>query len=189
VQDHRFLHLALLFSRTVVYFIKPDAVQSMAFSRLCPAVTVECGKVGQLHSIGHALEFVEAALHLDHFPEHKVASQDYDLFHTVATVKVPESVSFSFGTDGEELLFSPDLDHLNFRELPSGTLLAQAKSGNARLEAWDERGEDVAERFFSNDNGSLKTRLPVMPSMLTLNEEVIRQDCLCYLMERLPAIN
>jgi hypothetical protein len=48
---------------------------------------------------------------------------------------------------------------------------------------------DVAERFFSNDNGSLKTRLPVMPSMLTLNEEVIRQDCLCYLMERLPAIS
>jgi succinylglutamate desuccinylase len=24
-----------------------------------------------------------------------------------------------------------------------------------------------------------------MPSMLTLNERVIRQDCLCYLMERL----
>ncbi len=189
VQDHRFLHLALLFSRTVVYFIKPDAVQSMAFSQLCPAVTVECGKVGQQHSIGHALEFVEAALHLDHFPDNKVAPQDYDLFHTVATVKVPESVSFSFGSDGEELLFSTDLDHLNFRELPSGTLLAQAKSVRARLEAWDESGMDVAERFFSNDNGSLKTRLPVMPSMLTLNEEVIRQDCLCYLMERLPAIS
>jgi hypothetical protein len=24
----------------------------------------------------------------------------------------------------------------------------------------------------------------VMPSMLTLNTDVIRQDCLCYLMER-----
>ncbi len=189
VQDHRFLHLALLFSRTVVYFIKPDAVQSMAFSALCPAVTVECGKVGQQHSTGHALEFVEAALHLDHFPDHKVAAQDYDLFHTVATVKVPEGVSFGFASSGEDLLFSPDLDHLNFRELPTGTLLAQINRNGARLEAWDEEGRDVAERFFSNENDSLKTCLPVMPSMLTLNKEVIRQDCLCYLMERLPAID
>ena len=188
VQDHRFLHLALLFSRTVVYFITPDAVQSMAFSALCPSVTVECGKVGQQHSIGHALEFVEAALHLDHFPQHKVAPQDYDLFHTVATVKVPPSVSFGFAPQGGDLAFSQDLDHLNFRELPGGTFLAQLHSESARLEAWDEAGDDVAERFFTNDNGTLKTRLPVMPSMLTLNEEVIRQDCLCYLMERLPAV-
>ena len=188
VQGHRFLHLATLFSRTVVYFTCPDAVQSMAFSKLCPAVTVECGKVGERRSVEHALEFVEAALHLDHFPEHAVSPQDYDLFHTVATVKVPESVSFDFGQNRAELQFSPDLDHLNFRELPSGTLLAQANGEQARLEAWDEAGMDVAERFFLNDQGSLKTRLPVMPSMLTLNEEVIRQDCLCYLMERLPAI-
>jgi hypothetical protein len=26
----------------------------------------------------------------------------------------------------------------------------------------------------------------VMPAMLTRDERVIRQDCLCYLMERLP---
>ena len=26
---------------------------------------------------------------------------------------------------------------------------------------------------------------PVMPAMLTLDERVIRQDCLCYFMERL----
>ncbi|MEN8169842.1 MAG: M14 family metallopeptidase [Pseudomonadota bacterium] len=189
VRDHRFLHLAILFSRTVVYFISPDAVQSMAFSKLCPAVTVECGKVGLRHSTEHALEFVEAALHLDHFPDHPVSSHDYELFHTVATVKVPESISFGFEPQGGELAFSPDLDHLNFRELPSGTLLAQLHSESARLEAWDEAGEDVSERFFVNDSGSLKTRLPLMPSMLTLNEEVIRQDCLCYLMERLPALS
>ncbi len=188
VQNHRFLYLATLFSRTVVFFTTPDAVQSMAFSTLCPAVTVECGKVGQSRSTEHALQFVESALHLDHFPEHKVADHDYDLFHTVATVKVPESVEFGFVPREDGLSFPSDLDHLNFRELPSGTLLATVNTGGARLEAWDEAGADVAERFFINDNGSLKTRLPVMPSMLTLNEEVIRQDCLCYLMERLPAI-
>jgi len=29
-------------------------------------------------------------------------------------------------------------------------------------------------------------RTPIMPSMLTVNERAIRQDCLCYLMERYP---
>jgi hypothetical protein len=61
-------------------------------------------------------------------------------------------------------------------------------SAGARLEAWDEAGKDVAESYFERENGLLFTRLPVMPSMLTLNEEVIRQDCLCYLMERLPPV-
>ena len=39
VIDNRFLHLAALFSRTVVYFLRPLGVQSMALAKLCPAVT------------------------------------------------------------------------------------------------------------------------------------------------------
>jgi succinylglutamate desuccinylase len=188
VLQQPFLQLATLFSRTIVYFTKPDAVQSMAFSKLCPAVTVECGKAGLSHNTEHAMAFVEGALHLDHFPEHPVASTDYELYHTVATVKVPPAQHFSFSDQGADLLFPGDLDHMNFRELPAGTELARVGSQRARLEAWNESGEDVAERYFDMRNGQLTTLLPVMPSMLTLNEEVIRQDCLCYLMERLPPI-
>ncbi len=40
--------------------------------------------------------------------------------------------------------------------------------------------------YFSYDNYEIRTRVPLMPSMLTLDSQVIRQDCLCYLMERLP---
>lgn len=188
VLQQEYLQLATLFSRTIVYFIKPDTVQSMAFSKICPAVTVECGKAGQSHSTEHAIEFIEGALHLDHFPEHPVPNTDYELYHTVVTVKVPQTMNFSFHDEDADLLFPPDLDHMNFRELPARTQLAKATSENARLEAWSEQGEDMAERYFERENGALYTRLPVMPSMLTLNEEVIRQDCLCYLMERLPPI-
>ncbi|MFO7593275.1 MAG: M14 family metallopeptidase [Pseudomonadota bacterium] len=183
-----YLQLATLFSRTVVYFTKPDTVQSMAFGKICPAVTVECGKAGLSHNTEHAVEFVEAALHLDHFPEHPVPMTDYELYHTVATVKVPQSVSFSFSDGAADVILPDDLDHMNFRELPAGTELARIGSDAARLEAWDESGKDVAGQYFERDNSRFKTRLPVMPSMLTLNKEVIRQDCLCYLMERLPPI-
>ena len=188
VLEQRFLHLATLFSRTIVYFIRPDAVQSMAFSRLCPAVTVECGKAGETHSTEHAIRFVEGALHLGSFPEHSLSASDYDLYHTVAIVKVPQQTHFSFRDENTDLLFPGDLDHLNFRELPARTQLARVVNDGAGLEVWDEAGEDVAERYFVQETGQLYTRLPVMPSMLTLNEEVIRQDCLCYLMERLPPL-
>ncbi len=188
VLQQPFLQLATLFSRTIVYFTRPDTVQSMAFSKICPAVTVECGKAGLSHNTEHAIEFVEAALHLDHFPEHPVPNSDYELYHTVATVKVPQTVAFSFSDKNADLIFPDDLDHMNFRKLPAGTELAHIVGERARLEAWNERGEDVAERYFDMDNGRLSLRLPMMPSMLTLNEEVIRQDCLCYLMEQLPPI-
>lgn len=184
---HAFLHLATLFSRTVVYFISPDTVQSRAFSQICPAVTVECGKSGQSQNTAHALEFIEAALHLDHFPEHPLAASDYELFHTVATVKVPPEVDFAFGQREAALVFPEDLDQLNFRELPVGTEWGRI-NGAARLEVWSETGSDILAHYFAMESGSLVTRRPVMPSMLTLNEVVIRQDCLCYLMERLPPI-
>ena len=48
----------------------------------------------------------------------------------------------------------------------------------------DEDGREVFERYFEVRDGELRTRRAVMPAMLTLNERVIRQDCLCYLMER-----
>lgn len=188
VLEHRFLHLATLFSRTVVYFIKPAEVQSLAFSRLCPAVTVECGKPGQRHGTEHALDFLEAALHLDHFPEHRLSPHDYELFHTVASVKVPDEVQFSFSDSAADLLFLKDIEQYNFRELPPFTPLALLQNPEGRLEARNEEGEEVTDRFFETIDNHLCTRLPVMPSMLTMDEEVIRQDCLCYLMERIPAI-
>lgn len=185
VLDHRYLHLAALFSRTVVYFIRPDTVASMAFAALCPAVTLECGQPGQAHGTAHALAYLEACLRLDEHPQGPVSDQEIDLFHTVATVKVAPGVDFGFEENASEVWFAQDLDHLNFHELPAGTTLGWVRPGTeVALEAWDENGREVGERYFRIDGGEIRTRVPVMPSMLTLDERVIRQDCLGYLMER-----
>jgi succinylglutamate desuccinylase len=185
--DHRFLHLASLFSRTLVYFIRPRGVQSMAFAALCPAVTVECGKVGQSVGERHVREFLDACLHLSEIPDHPVASHDVDLYHTVATVRVPRVFSFGFGEQPVDVCFVNDLDHLNFRELPPGTALARLNGVEGMpVAAVDEQGREVAERFFAVEEGLLRTRRSLMPAMLTLDERVIRQDCLGYLMERYP---
>jgi hypothetical protein len=185
--DHRFMHLGRLFSRTQVYFIRPAGVQSMAFAQICPSVTVVCGKVGQSAGEQHALEFLDACLHLSEIPDHPVAAHDLDLFHTVAIVRVPRAYSFGFGDNPVDICFISDLDHLNFRELPPGTALAHLDGiEQLPLEASDEQGNEVAERYFTVEGDMLRTTRSVMPSMLTLDERVIRQDCLGYLMERYP---
>ncbi|MDT8387736.1 MAG: M14 family metallopeptidase [Thiogranum sp.] len=181
------LHLARLFSRTLVYFVRPAGVQSMAFAQLCPAVTVECGKVGQEAGEQHAREFIDACLHLSEIPDHPLAARDLDLFHTVAIVRVPQAFSFGFGEQPVDVRFVDDLDHLNFRELPPGTVLAELNDVEMMpVEATDEQGADVSKKYFSIDDGLLRTTRPMMPSMFTLDERVIRQDCLGYLMERYP---
>lgn len=184
--EPHFLHLATLFSRIVVYFIRPRGVQSAAFAELCPAVTVECGRPGTPGSVEHAAAFMEACLHLAEFPAHPVAPHDVDLFHTVATVRVPEQVSFGFNAAEADINFLPELDHFNFRELAPGDLLGRVRQdGSARLLVLNENGEDIGPRLFDYRHGEITLRQPLMPAMLTRDERVIRQDCLCYLMKRI----
>lgn len=184
--DKKYLHLATLFGRTVVYFRRPDSVLSLALSTLCPATTVECGKAEDPQGREHAKEFIHACLHLQDFPSHDVAEHDIDIFHTVATVKVVEGVDFGIENSAAKLNFIGNLDRLNFQELSAGTILAHVNCGDiACLEAINEDGDNVVDEYFSYEKGLLCFSTPLMPSMLTLDEQIIRQDCLCYLMERL----
>jgi hypothetical protein len=181
--DNRALRLARLFARTIVFFVRPTGVQSQAMARLCPATTLECGRVGERHGVDHAQEFIDACLHLAELPDQPLPEQDVDLFHTVAQVTIPEQVSFGFPPHEAQIVLSPELERFNFRELPAGVAFAQIRPGG-HLQVRDEHGRDVSDRFFTIEQGELKLRESAMPSMLTADATVIRQDCLCYLMER-----
>jgi succinylglutamate desuccinylase len=187
--DSRSLKLASMFGRLVIYSTTPRGTQTGAFADLCPAVTLECGKPGQAYGVEHAFRFIDSCLHLTSIPEHPPAEHDLDLFHTVAQVMVREDVRFSYSDTTADLLLCGQLDHLNFTELRAGTILGYVSHAAPKamlpLVVRDEDGQDVASRYFAVDDGRLVLKRPTMPAMLTLDERIIRQDCLCYLMERL----
>lgn len=184
--DPAYQQLARLFARFVVYFTRPKGVQSMAFAQLCPAVTLECGRPDQTYGVKHAYDFIDSCLNLSELPDHPVHPQDIDLFHTVAQVKVRPDVAFSFDDSDVVLQLDRDLEKMNFFEVPAGTDLGRVNSnGFLPVEARDENGDDVSHRYFELRDDELMFKRPTMPSMMTLNERVIKQDCLCYLMERL----
>ncbi|MGB8692106.1 MAG: M14 family metallopeptidase [Steroidobacteraceae bacterium] len=184
VSDAASLQLARLFSRTAVYFRAPAGVQAAAFAALAPAITCECGQIGDLAGTEQATSLLDACLHLDALPRHAVASGDLHLFHTVAIVKPRADASLSFDGNAADLMFVPDLDHFNFRELPAGAALARCSSADA-LRATAE-GRDVTEQYFGLSEGMLTLKLACIPAMLTRDQRAIQQDCLCYLMERMP---
>lgn len=186
VIDNRFFHLATLFSRTVLYFTTPVGVQSAAFARMCPSVTVECGQSDDARSTEHAWQYLNACLRLSELPDYPVAERDLELFHTVATVRIAPETSFSFDDHETDILFDHDLDHLNFRELAPGTRMARTRAGSrVRLQVSNNDGQDVGDQYFSYDHNEIRITRALMPSMLTLDARIVRQDCLCYLMERL----
>lgn len=180
-----YLQLAALFSRTLVYFTRPQGVQSLAMARLAPAITVECGQPGSPGAAAHAAELVASALQLSQLPERMPA--DLALYHTVAAVRIPERYSFGFGEGpGRDLQLVEGLEACNFRELPEGTLFARATpSSGAFFTVEDNAGREAAAEFFRRDGEAIRLRRPATPAMLVSDTQAIRQDVLCYLMERL----
>lgn len=184
--DTAFLQLAALFSRTVVFFETPKGVQSMAMAEHCPSITIECGQPHQPHGIKHAADFVDTVLHLEDLHTTFVDAKNIDIYQTVARVKVPENISFSFTDPTSDILFKSQLDKMNFAELSGETIFGEVQNqSNATLLALDDHEQDVSDEFFINRDNQLILTKPLMPAMLTLDEKIIRQDCLCYLMKRL----
>lgn len=184
--DNQFLQLANLFGRLIVYFTRPKGVQCGAFAEICPSVTLECGKPGQANGVDHAFEYLNSCLHLTELSDHPVPSQDLDVYHTVAQVKVNESTRFSFDNLQSDLLLDKELERMNFTEIAAGTQLGRVfNHSDIPITAINESGERVTDQFFTLTDGYLQLNVNAMPSMLTLDERVIRQDCLCYLMEKI----
>ncbi len=181
--DKEFLVLADLFSKTLVYFTTPVGVQSAAFAKICPSVTLECGLSGDSSGIDHVHQYLQTVLELEDLNQPLEAN--LNLFHTVARVKIPEGYSFGFEDDATINLL-PEIENYNFRELEKGTAIARVEpDSSAFLQAFDDDEREVGRDFFEYENDKILIKKPIMPAMLTMNTQVIRQDCLCYLMERI----
>ena len=179
------LHLAALFARIAVWFTGLPGTETASFAGKLPAITAECGQPGVAANAEHAARFLDGVLHLSEFPAQPVHRQDLDLYHTLAVVRVRPDVSLSFGEGEAELELDPALDHLNFREVAAGTRFG-ATSHPMPFEVVDDDGRDVAAEYFSTEGGELRLKRAAVPAMLTSNVRIIRQDSLCYLMERVP---
>lgn len=183
-QDVRHLAMARKFGKTMVYATYPDTSCSVAFSVLCPSVTLEAGVVGDASGVDHVSNYLIACMEEDVWLDDAVG--DIDIYHTVAVVRVKDSCSVGMLGEGADLELPPDVDILNFSMLEPGTRLGYTRNDCADC-VTVHTGDASLERsdLLNVENGELRTMRLVMPAMLTTDCDIIRMDCLCYLMERL----
>lgn len=182
----RSLHLARLFSRTVVYFTKPEGVQTEALATICPSVTVECGRSKDIAGEEHVVDFIAAALGLSEWPVHPVPEADIDLMRTYAIMKIAEPAKFSFDSSEADLRFRTDIDRLNFSELEAGTLFGHLGGrGDHRIRLLPGGDFEEVDEYFDYSGGEIRLARRAIPAMLTRDPDAVRLDSLGYLMHRI----
>jgi len=185
LSDH-FKYFARKFGPLIVYFKQPDSVLSIAFTKLCPTVTVECGQSGDQSGIERVVGFIEGTLAMNSFPDAIDDIELISIYQTVAIIRIPHDVSIGFGETDAEVQFDADLEQFNFREIHEKTTIAKiSENGRGRILAINDDGYDVTEEYFYQQDGYIKTRRSIIPAMLTQNVDIIKNDCLCYLMTQI----
>ncbi len=181
-----FINLARLFSQTLVYFTRPKGVLSMALAEYCPSVTIESGQPGDPYGEQHVYEFLEKCLGLKAIPGKVEAKDDLYVYHTIVRIQVPKEARLGFDEnfEGKDFSFVPNLDARNFTELPEGSLIGWRFNPELNLAVMDESDRDVESDFIEYRGREIRLKRPVVPSMFSLDEQIVHQDCLGYLMER-----
>ncbi len=175
-------HLAAMFNHIGLVFKRPKGVSTMAFDGICPAVTLESGKPGDASGIQHATEMIDALLHMDHFPQRDIAPHDLQLVQSLATLNIPDDVSFDFNLSAQaDLTFEPGFERKNFTEIKPTDVFAITRVPRP-LRVTNQDGEDVYDEVLRIENGKVYLNKTLMPAMITLDKYIVRQDCLCYLL-------
>jgi succinylglutamate desuccinylase len=187
VLEPEFIQLASIFSDKIVYFTEPHEVQSNAFAKICPSVTIEAGQSGDLEGIDVTYNFIEKVLHLDKL-EPTFDSDTIGVFHTKARIRIHPDAVVDFTNNGEstsDISFIKDLETKNFSYIPTGYHLGYLKSIDL-IRVYDDFNKDVTDQYVNLINNQLITKQMFIPSMFTKDITVMKSDCLGYVMEKLP---
>ena len=174
-----------MFSNSVVYFNEPHQVQSIAFSKICPSITLECGKSGDMVGVEYIVDYLKEIFQLDDLNSVPNPMEDIQLYQTVARIKLDPGahVDFKFSPHSKsDISFVEDLDHLNFKDQDPGGPFAYVKDPKS-IRVINDQDVDVTDKFFKVERGQLIFKTHCTPSMLTKDIEIAKDDSLGYLME------
>lgn len=150
-----------------------------AWQSRCPSVVVECGQSGDMEADEVAFAGLCRYLEADELP---VAPRELMLYRNTVRFTLREGLVPVFANEpAGALTLRPDVERFNFREVPAGTSLGWHAGEELPLLALGADGHDHAPELLELRGGELRARQGFRPIMMTTNPEVVRADCLCYL--------
>jgi len=140
----------------------------------------------RLTSTDRIAQFLDTLLNLESLPETVDGPRNFDVYHSLGRLEVPDGTKVEFCKTGDsaDFCFLEQLDLYNFKELPAGTLIGWRAHPELHMCVVDEHGELVEGEFIQYMGNEIRLARPVIPSMLTTRPEAVYQDCLGYIMER-----
>jgi hypothetical protein len=175
-------NLAARFNRVGMVF-NHRGVSTMAFDGICPAITLECGLPGDPQGIEHACRFVEGMLNLDELPQSQPTRHALHLVESHLTLNIPEDVSYAFDPAADaDLRFENDFEDRNFTLFDPHQVFGYTRVARP-LSITDTDGHDVTDEILRVEEGRIYLNNTLMPAMITRDRLVIRQDCLCHLLQ------
>ncbi|NOQ87937.1 MAG: peptidase M14, partial [Gammaproteobacteria bacterium] len=161
------LVLASKFSNIAVYFTDPKGVQSSAFSDFCPSIVLECGQARDKSGEDHALAYLENILQMDNLSSQ--GSDNLKLYHTIARVLIPKTVTI--GDGASDICLNTQLEDKNFHQIQPGTEFASINSTKEKLIiVSSESHEDITDEYMDVINGKLLFKKPITLAMYTTSE-------------------
>lgn len=179
-----FLNLARAFSKKVVYFTEPKEVCSMAMAKFAPSVTIEAGQPDLVQGIDKVTNYLLKIFHLKSFDQIK-SEHDYPVFYTNARIKVNKTAKIDFRNElskNIDISLISTLELLNFDFIQEGKALGWCKDPNL-FYVQDNEGFDVTEQYFEFVDQRIITKRMFIPSMFTMDETILKEDCLGYIMQ------
>lgn len=186
-KDKRFVRLAGMFSKKVVYFTQPDSVLSMALSKICPAIVIEAGLPGKLQGITAGVRFIQKLLDEKEKWENKSFKLSH-IYSTVAAIHIDKNSNISFDSrpvlKKKHLSLTNRLDEFNFKKLKKGTILGKINSSR-QIQLLDNKGKNIFDQFFSIKENNWVVKKSFIPSMFTKNTRIAKSDSLAYAMKQI----
>lgn len=183
-QKPKSLNLAALFGPLCMYFDERIGTCTETMADFGPACTLEAGLPGKPDGTTHVLEFIEKLMALDEIPELPATELKLTLMDTLGTIKIDPKNSVAVGHTAGDIQFENDFDLMNFTEVPQGKVFGRYNDGH-RLILKDTHGHDLSARFFDYKDGEIRIKEAMIPAMITLDEKILKSDCVCYLMRKL----
>lgn len=187
--DRRYLNLVSLFAPRCVVTRLNLGTLTEATDTL-PSVTIEAGRSGDPTADEAAYQglcryFESSQLQLDQPPP------DFEIYHEPLRVLLHPDVRVAFASvpvSEADLTLYPTVDNHNFVRTPAGTSLGWF----SRSDAWpfvarDAEGRDRSRDCFEIAEGVVKTRVDMIPIMMTTSADIAQSDCLCYVVSAAPA--
>ncbi len=175
-------NLAARFNRVGMVF-NHRGVSTMAFDGICPAITLECGLPGDPQGIEHACRFIEGMLTLDELPHSQPTRHALHLVESHLTMNIRDEVSYAFDPAADaDLRFENDFEDRNFTLFDPHQVFGYTRIARP-LSITDTDGHDVTDEILRVEEGRIYLNNTLMPAMITRDRLVIRQDCLCHLLQ------